>query len=87
MAKIGGTRSKFIPGDHDVIDDISGQKHKRSQMLKNWKNQLVSKANFEVKHPQLTIRPRKEQISVTDTRTRGEDPDLQDPPFTSSQIV
>ena len=87
MAKIGGAKSTLRLGDWNVIDDIDGQKYKRSVMLKNWKNQLVSKTNFEVKHPQLTIRPRKENISVPETRTQAPTPALQDPPFTPSQII
>lgn len=87
MAKIGGAKSTLRLGDWNVIDDIDGQKYKRSVMLKNWKNQLVSKTNFEVKHPQLTIRPRKEKIAVSDTRTQGEDPALQDDPITTSDLI
>lgn len=76
-------KNKYVRGDHNVISDISGQKFKRSEMSFNWKGQLVhTLTEFEPKHPQLTIRGRKEKIAVTDgTRTQGEDPPLQDPPF------
>ena len=76
-------KNKFIRGDHNVISDISGQKFKRSEMRFNWKGQLVHAATeWEEKHPQLTIRARKEQIAVTDgTRTQGDDSPLIDPPF------
>jgi len=83
-----GTKSRFINGDHNTIGDISGQKHKRSETVFNWKNQLVHKRDFEPKQPQLTIRPHQEHIAVTDgTRTKDADPALQDPPFTPSDIV
>lgn len=82
------TKSRFKSGDHNVIGDISGQKHKRSECVFNWKNQLVHKRDWEPKHPQLTIRPRQESIAVTDgTRTKGDDPALLNPPITPSQMV
>ena len=81
-------KSTFKSGQHNVIDDIDGQKYKSSQMTKNWKNQLVNRLrNFEPKHPQLIIRPRKERIAVENTRTQAPDPPLQDPPITASDIV
>lgn len=81
-------KSTYRNGDWNVIDDISGQKHKRSEMSKNWKNQLVNTLrNFEPKHPQLTIIPHQEKIAVSDTRTQGADPELQDPPITASDLV
>lgn len=82
------TKSRFIAGDHNVISDISGQKFKRSEMVFNWKNQLVHRiTEFEEKHPQLTIRPKRDKIAVADTRTQGDDPALQDPPITSSDLI
>jgi len=81
-------RSRYIAGDHNVISDFSGQEFKRSEMSLNWKNQLVNTLReFEVKQPQLTIRPRQEKIAVQVTRTEGPDSALQDPPFTPSQII
>ena len=76
-------RNRFVRGDHNVISDSSGFKFKRSQCTFNWKGELVHKATeFEPKHPQLTIRGRKERIAVTDgTRTQAEDLPLLDPPF------
>ncbi len=82
-------KNKFVKGDHNVISDMSGQKFKRSEMVFNWKGQLVHRlTEFEPKQPQLTIRSRKEQIAVTDgTRTQGEDSDLQDPSITVAQMI
>jgi len=87
MSNLGKKKSTFISGDHNVISDISGQKFKSSEMVKNWKNQLVNRVTeFEPKHPQLTIRPRQEKIAVQETRTQGADPPLQDPPFDPAGI-
>lgn len=81
-------KNRFVSGDHNVISDISGQKFKRSEMVFNWKQQLVHReTEFEEKHPQLTIRPRQENIAVRDARTQGDDPALLNPPITPSQIV
>ena len=82
-------KNKFVAGDHNAISDISGQKFKRSEMVFNWKGQLVHRlTEFEPKHPQLTIRSRKEQIAVTDgTRKQGEDSSLQDPSITLAQMI
>lgn len=82
-------RNRYVRGDHNVISDLSGQKFKRSEMVFNWKHQLVHRATeFEPKHPQLLIRGRKEQIAVTDgTRTQKQDPPLLDPPITGSDLI
>ena len=82
------TKSRFKNGDHNTYGDISGQKHKRSECVFNWKNQLVHKRDYEPKHPQLTIRAHQDHIAVTDgTRTKGDDPALQNPPITTTQLV
>lgn len=81
-------KSTYKPGDYNVISDIDGQKYKRSEMSKNWKGQMVNTlTEFEPKHPQLTIRPRKENIAVTDARTEGPDSGLLDPPATADQLI
>ena len=76
-------KNRFVKHDHNVISDISGQKFKRSEMVYNWKNQLVHKmTEFEPKHPQLNIRGRTESIAITNgTRTQGDDLPLDQPAF------
>ena len=66
-------KNTYRRGDHNVISDDSGQKFKRSQMRKNWKNQMVAIDEWEPKHPQLNIRPRAEKIAIKDARTQGAD--------------
>lgn len=82
-------KTRYRRGDHNAISDISGQEFKRSEMVFNWKGQLVHRlTEFEPKHPQLTIRGRTERIAVTDgTRVETADPPLQDPPFGPSDII
>lgn len=81
--------NKFVRGDHNVISDISGQKFKRSEMVFNWKGQLVHRlTEFEFKHPQLNIRGRTENIAVTNgTRTQGADPALLNDPITADDLL
>ena len=82
-------KTRFVRGTHNVISDISGQEFKRSEMVFNWKNQLVHAATeFEPKQPQLTIRGRTERIAVTDgTRVEAADPPLLDPPLGPSDMI
>lgn len=81
-------KETFIKGDHWIIDDISGQKVRRSESRFNWKGQLVHISNWEPKHPQIDIRGRKEKIAVTDgTRTQSDDPPLLDPPITGDDLI
>lgn len=82
-------KNRFVRGTHNVISDISGQKFKRSEMIFNWKGQLVHRdTEFEPKEAQLTIRGRTERIAVTNgTRTQAEDLPLLDPPLGPSDMI
>ncbi len=82
-------KNRFVRGTHNVISDISGQEFKRSEMVYNWKGQLVDRVTeFEEKHPQLLIRGRTERIAVTDgTRVEAADPPLLDPPLSPSDMI
>ena len=73
--------SKYRKGDYNVISDDSGQKFKRSECRITWDGLLVHKSEWQPKHPQLTIRGRKEKIEVEDARTQGSDPALLNPAF------
>lgn len=78
-------RERYIAGDWNAISDLSGQKFKRSEMRLTWDNKLVKAiGEWDPKQPQLTLRPRRDDIAVTITRTRGPDPALQDPPISAS---
>lgn len=82
-------KNRYVRGDHNVISDISGQKFKRSEMVFNWKKQLVHKlTEWEPKQPQLNIRGRTDRTAVTNgTRTQADDPPLLDPPLSPSQMI
>lgn len=69
-------------GDHNVISDISGFKHKASEMRKlsgTQKGLLVHKSEWNPAHPQLKIRARQDKQSVSNVRDRQADK-FEDPP-------
>ena len=64
----------YKSGDHFVICDICGFKRYRSECRKNWKQQIVcGDTCYEKKHPQLTVRTRKDKQGVKDARPEPED--------------
>jgi len=63
----------YKPGDYKVVCDICGLVFLRSQCRKNWKNQVVCIADYEPKHPQLSVKVRPEKARVLDARPEGED--------------
>jgi hypothetical protein len=75
-------RNNLKLGDSNAIDDITGFKHKRSEMRKlsgEQKGLLTHKRNWNPPHPQLKIKGRTDKIAVEDTRVRPAD-DFSDPP-------
>lgn len=60
-------------GEHLVIDDIDGRKISSADAVRDWQGLVMSKENWSPKQPQLTIRGRSENTSVTPTRTRPAD--------------
>lgn len=76
------SRNTLKLGESNAIDDITGFKHKRSEMRKlsgTQKGLLTHKRNWNPAHPQLTIRGRQDKIAVADSRVRPAD-DFSDPP-------
>jgi hypothetical protein len=60
-------------GKHNLICDISGEKIRSDKYRKTWDGLVVSPDDYDPKHPQLNLRPRKEKISVRPTRDRPVD--------------
>ena len=59
------TRSPgYRPGNHWVIDEISGFAIRNSDSMVNWKGQVVSKESFEFRHPQDFVRGVKDDTSA-----------------------
>ena len=68
--------NRLVLGDSNVIDDITGFKHKRSEIRKlsgTQRGLLTHKRNWNPHHPQLTIRGREDRQTVEDTRIRQPD--------------
>ena len=69
-------RNKLTLGDSNAIDDITGFKHKRSEMRELSGTQaglLTHKRNWNPAQPQLFIRGRPDIISVPNSRVRTAD--------------
>lgn len=60
--------NRYIPGEHWVIDDITGFRIRSSDAVKQWNGLVVHKDYAEPRHPQDSVRARPESISVTDPR-------------------
>lgn len=68
--------NKLKLGEHNVISDISGFKHKSSEMRKlsgEQRGLLVHKSEWNPAHPQLNIRGREDKQNVVDPRVRTPD--------------
>ena len=69
-------RNRLKLGDSNAIDDITGFKHKRSELVRlsgTQKGLLTHKRNWNPAHPQLFIKGRTDNVSVQDTRVRQPD--------------
>ena len=76
MSRIKKERKHFKPGDHWVISDISGFKYPASEMKRLTGEKaglLVHTSEWNPSHPQLKIRSRKDDQSVTNVRLRTPD--------------
>jgi hypothetical protein len=51
-------------GDYNAICDSCGRKFKASTMLRRWDGLFVCKEDWEVKHPQLSLRVNEEKQTV-----------------------
>ena len=70
------SKNYYKKGDNNVIDDITGFKHKASDMRElqgEQKGLLTHKRNWNPAHPQLYIRPRVDNQNVKVVRLRQED--------------
>lgn len=60
-------------GKHNIIDDIGGKKIRSDKYRKTWDGLVVSREDYDPKHPQLTLPARYEDVSVRPTRDRPDD--------------
>jgi hypothetical protein len=59
-------------GDYNGICDSCGRKFKASTMKKRWDGLFVCEHDYEVKHPQLSLRVRGDKQSVPVPRPESE---------------
>jgi hypothetical protein len=64
-------------GDWNVICDSCGRKFKASSMRKRWDGLLVCREDFEVKHPQLSMKVRGDKQTIPIPRPEAEDQFIQ----------
>ena len=72
---------RYIAGNHWIISDISGQKIRIKDAVRDWRGLWMEKDNFSPKEKQLTLRPRQEKIAVAVACTQNLDETLIDPPL------
>ena len=63
----------LILGDWNVVCDSCGRKFKASTMRKRWDGFLVCKEDFEVKHPQLSLKVHGDKQTVPIPRPEAAD--------------
>lgn len=66
-------KSRTRPGDFLRVCDQSGFAVPASRTRKQWDNLIVDRKYFDEKHPQLTIRARRDDFSIQDPRPRPVD--------------
>jgi len=66
---------RYIPGDHNVICDISGFKCKRSECRKTWDGFIVRADFWEPRQSQDFVRGLRDKIAVAPGETRSEGAD------------
>lgn len=65
-------------GDYNAICDSCGRKFKASTMKKRWDGLFVCEQDYEIRHPQLSLRVRGDKIAVPIPRPDAENPDYLD---------
>lgn len=61
------------PGTYKVVCDVCGFEYPSDMVRKRWDGLIVCAADWELKHPQLSIRVQKEEIGVPFARPEAED--------------
>ncbi|MCK4706328.1 MAG: hypothetical protein KAT90_12665 [Gammaproteobacteria bacterium] len=67
------SKTYFKKGDHNVICDRTGFKHKASEMRKEWNGLMVHYSQYEKRHEQDFVRGKKDDQSVPWTRSESTD--------------
>jgi hypothetical protein len=76
----------FILGDSNGLCDVCGFKHKMSQLRKRWDGAMVCRADFELRHPQDSLKARPERNNVKDARPEPEHRFLDSNEITAAEL-
>jgi len=63
----------YRSGDHYVLCDVCGFKKRASETRMRWDNLRVCKADWEARHPQDFIKPRRDRQAVPNPRPEPQD--------------
>jgi len=66
-------RNTLDLGDYNVIDDLMGFKRKASQCRLRWDNILVTREDWEPRHPQDFLRAKPDRQKVENARPEQPD--------------
>lgn len=70
---MSGGGKPYRPGDHLALCDICSRKFYGSELRKNYRGFMVCKDDYETRHPQESIKVKKERIKVDNPRPQTED--------------
>ena len=63
----------YRPGDALAICDSCGMRFYLSELKKDWRGFMVCKKDYEPRHPQDSVRPRNDRITVPNARPQVDD--------------
>lgn len=67
------TEFAYVKGDPWAICDVCGFKHRKSELRKRWDGLTVCEPDWEPRHPQESVRGRKDKIFVDNPKPRPAD--------------
>lgn len=67
------SKTYWKSGSWNAICDICNRKYKASELILNWRGQMVCQEDYETRNEQELIRPIKDQNKLPWTRPRGTD--------------
>jgi len=68
MKRKGVFSNRYIPGDWNLIDDLTGDKIKASESYTRWDGIISHKSNYEERHPMDFLRVQRDKQKVPYTR-------------------
>ena len=60
--------NRFVLGDAEAVCDVCGFQMKQSQLRKRWDGAMVCSKDFELRHPQDSLKAVPERNTIRDAR-------------------